>query len=260
MAATPIGSATLGQAYVEGIHEGGNGELLTVARHFPGQGDVDRLPDQEVATIQSDIEELRAGPMAPFQAVTDGEPGVPSNTDMMMSSHMRFSGVQGTGPERVKPLGLSSELTTLLMEEGFGPWLEDGLIVSSPLDTPAIRRYYETDDGEFPARQVAQDAFVAGNDILHVGHFDDDEAWETERVNIESTISFFQERYENNFTFADQVDAAVRRILRSKLRLYADMDALEAEAIALLTQGGIAETGRYHDRGCHYRAHVIGNT
>jgi beta-glucosidase-like glycosyl hydrolase len=238
----PYWVSEMGQSYITGIHEGSNRQLLTVVRHFPGQGDVDRLPDQEVATIQGDIEELRYGALAPFKAVTDGEAGNPGNTDMMMPSHMRFSSIQGPGPERIPPLGLSSDLTNLLTEEGFDPWLESGLIVSDALGTPAIRRYYETDDGGFPARQVAQDAFAAGNDILYLGHFADDEEWETERVNIESTISFFQERYENDYDFADQVDAAVRRILQTKLRLYADMDALEQEALSLLTEADSEST------------------
>lgn len=238
----PYWVSEMGQSYIAGIHEGSDSQLLTVVRHFPGQGDVDRLPDQEVATIQGDIEDLRDGPLTSFKAVTDGEAGDPGNTDMMMPSHMRFSGIQGPGPERIPPLGLSSDLNNLLAEEGFGPWLESGLIVSDALGTPAIRRYYETDDGGFPARQVAQDAFAAGNDILYLGQFTDDEEWESERVNIESTISYFQERYENDYDFADQVDAAVRRILQTKLRLYTDMDALEQEAISLLTAADLEPT------------------
>ena len=35
-----------------------------------------------------------------------------------------------------------------------------------------------------------------GNDLLYLGNFSENDDWEAERVNIESTISFFQERYE----------------------------------------------------------------
>ena len=233
----PYWVSEMGRGYITGLHEGSDGQLLTVARHFPGQGDVDRLPDQEVATIQGDLEALRSTALVPFEAVTDGDSSDPALTDMMMPSNMRFSGVQGTGPGRIPPLGLSPNLNNLLDEEGFGPWRDSGLIVSNSLGAPALRRYYETGDGEFPARQVAQDAFDAGNDLLYLGRFAEDENWEAERVNIESTISYFQERYERDDDFSDQVDAAVRRILRTKLRLNADMEALEAEAISILSAG-----------------------
>ena len=241
----PYWVSEMGRSYITGIHEGSNAQLLTITRHFPGQGDVDRLPDQEVATIQGDIESLRTTAMVPFEAVTDGDASEPPVTDMMMASNMRFSGVQGAGPERIPPFGLSPYLTNLLDEEGFGPWHDSGLIVSNSLGVPAIRRYYETNNGEFPARQVAQDAFDAGNDLLYLGNFSENGDWEAERVNIESTISFFQERYERDDDFSDKVDAAVRRILRTKLRLYADMEALEAEALSILAEdeSGQIESG-----------------
>lgn len=237
-----------GQSYIAGIHRGSDGQVLTVARHFPGQGDVDRLPDHEVATVQGDIEELRYKSLGPFSAVTGSDRTEvaavddPSVTDMMMSSHMRFSSVQPTGPARVPPISLSPDLTTLLEDEGFGPWMESGLIMSNALGALGIQHFYETDEGEFPARQVAKDAFGAGNDILYLGHITGNGDWEEERVNIESTISFFQEKYKDDLGFADQVDESLRRILRTKVRLYADMDALEEQARAMLTAATLSDS------------------
>ena len=49
----------MGRAYVAGVHEGGGGRVATVAKHFPGHGGSDRLPDEEVATVDKSIDELK---------------------------------------------------------------------------------------------------------------------------------------------------------------------------------------------------------
>ncbi|MGL4648295.1 MAG: glycoside hydrolase family 3 N-terminal domain-containing protein, partial [Caldilineaceae bacterium] len=60
----------MGRAYIGGVHEGSSGRVATVSRHFPGQGDIDRLPDAEVATIQRTLAELEQIAIPPFLAVT----------------------------------------------------------------------------------------------------------------------------------------------------------------------------------------------
>jgi beta-N-acetylhexosaminidase len=81
------------------------------------------------------------------------------------------------------------------------------------------------------------DAFTAGHDILYLSRFSLDDQWESEKQNVKETIGFFQDRYIRDADFAAQVDAAVRRTLRLKLRLYgvdgsAADDAGEASPIA----------------------------
>ena len=39
-------------------------------------------------------------------------------------------------------------------------------MISDALGVPAVRRYYDPQLQNFPHRQVAQDAFLAGNDLL----------------------------------------------------------------------------------------------
>ena len=224
----PYWVSRMGRAYIGGVHMGGNGRVATVARHFPGQGNTDRLPEEEVATIQSSQAEMRRIALPPFFSVTrqpssvlqpGGDPGA---TDMIMTSHTRYSGLQGAG--RVLPLGLAPELRTILEQEGFSTWRDEGgVIVSNSLGAPAIRRFYGDSAPDFYNRRVALDAFLAGNDLLFLDDFSLDGRWDTQKANIKETIGFFQDRYNNDPDFAAQVDAAVRRILRLKLGLYRDI-------------------------------------
>lgn len=222
----PYWVSRLGSAYITGVHEGGAGRVATVARHFPGQGNADRLPDEEVATIQMSLDELRRIALPPFVAVTrqpssvliaGGDPGA---TDILMTSHMRYSGFQGGGG-RATPLSLAPELRTLLAQEGFDAWHDaGGVIMSNALGVPAIRRHYSASASDFFNRRVALDAFLAGNDLLYLADFSLDDRWDTAKANIKETIGFFQDRYNNDPDFAGRVDASVRRILQLKLGLY----------------------------------------
>jgi len=292
----PTWVGRMGRAYITGVHEGSEGRVATVARHFPGQGDVDRMPEFEVATIQRTQSELEQVALPPFWAVTrpqatpqttqatavappspsipvtaataleegamvtasitptatlPAETGTvpatstmtgtltdtiavpvtlprptwvpllqdPAITDIVMSSQMRYAALQPPGSP-IAPLGQAPELPALLTRH-LGGWLNSGgLVMSGPLGVPAIRRSYAPALDEFPARRIALDAFVAGNDLLYLSHFALEEDWEQQLDNYRAAIAFFQERYRAEPDFAARVDNAVRRILRLKLRLY----------------------------------------
>ena len=224
----PYWVSQLGRAYIAGVHTGSEDRVATVASHFPGAGDTDRMPDEEVATVQRSLPELEHVTLPPFESVTrrpsiilspDG--GDPASTDAMMSSHLRYSGFQGNSLGRNTPISLAPELETVLEQEGFADWrAQGGLMVSNALGVPAIRLYYSPTLSDFPYRRAALDAFTAGHDVLYLDRFSLDDKWETEKQNIKETIGFFQERYIKDPEFASQVDTAVRRILRMKLRLY----------------------------------------
>jgi beta-N-acetylhexosaminidase len=217
----------LGRAYIGGVHEGGQGRVAAVARHFPGAADVDRMLSQEVATVQRPLAQLERVSLPPFWAVTrnpsiihaaDGELEA---ADGLMSSHTRYSGFQGSSLGRNTPLSLAPELSTVLQQQGFADWrARGGLMVSSPLGSQAVRRFYSPSLEEFPYRRIALDAFTAGHDLLILQDFSLDDRWESEKRNIEETILFFLERYLADSDFAQQVDSAVARILWMKLRLY----------------------------------------
>lgn len=216
----------MGQKYIVGVHEGSKGRVLAIVRHFPGQGDSDRLPEEEVATIQSSEQELKQVDLHPFadvmrqnSLIIDPE-GDLAAADGLMSSHMRFSSLQGPTTERATPLGLAPRLSVLLEEEQFFAWRERGLVVSNELGTPAIRRYYDPTLTDFPQNQIAQDAFNAGHDLLYLSRYALNDDWNAERQNIVEAIKFFQDSYLSDANFALQVDESVRRILRYKINLY----------------------------------------
>lgn len=222
----PFWVTQMGRAYIAGVHQGSNGGVLTIARHFPGQGNVDRMPDEEVATIQGSLEDLRRLTLPPFLAVTRQASsllqagGDAAAADGVMTSHMRYATWQGVGGNMLSPLSLYSELPVIFQQEGLGDWRQWGLVMTGPLGVRAVRRYYDPTLADFPYRRAALDAFNAGHDLLYLSEFSADEKWESELINIEATITFFQERYRTEPDFAAQVDAAVRRILNAKLRLY----------------------------------------
>lgn len=89
----PYWVSQMGRAYIAGVHEGSTGSVATIARHFPGQGNIDRLPAQEIATVQRELSELQRVEFYPFIGVTrrastilaqDGDMGA---TDGIMSAH-----------------------------------------------------------------------------------------------------------------------------------------------------------------------------
>ncbi len=227
---SPYWVSELGRAYIAGVHSGGGNQVATVAQHFPGQGSTDRPPKEEVATIQKSLDEMRQTALAPFVATTRGPSSIlaaegdPSATDVIMTSHMRYSAFQGGAAGRITPISLAPELRTAFTQEGFDPWRNSGgVVMSDALGVPAIRRFYGADAQNFFNRRVALDAFLAGHDLLYLSDFSLDDTWDSELANIIETIGFFFERYKADADFAARVDQAVRRILRLKLGLYRDV-------------------------------------
>jgi beta-N-acetylhexosaminidase len=220
----------MGSAYIEGVHQGSSGRVATVAKHFPGHGGSDRLPDEEVATVDKSLEELQRVELAPFFAVTqdDGSARSAILTDALMSSHIRYRGLQGDIRQFTAPISFDAAgMGDILKLEEFQAWRPTGLMVSDSLGVPAVRRYFDPTLTNFPHRRIAKEAFLAGNDLLLLAQFGLSEAWADQLHNIRDTVAFFREEYRSNATFAARVDEAVTRILRLKLKLYPEF-ALEA--------------------------------
>jgi beta-N-acetylhexosaminidase len=220
----PFWVGTLGRAYIRGVHEGSSGRVATVAKHFPGHGGSDRLPDDEVATVDKSLTELRRIELPPFFRVTDltdGDKGA-GVTDALMSSHIRYRGFQGDIRQFTAPISFDPEgMATILGLSEFIPWRDQGgLIVSDALGVPAVRKYFDPTLTTFPHRLIAKESFLAGNDLLVLAQFDLNNRWSDQFENIKDTILFFRNEYRTNPAFAKRVDEAVGRVLRLKLKLY----------------------------------------
>ncbi|HSN73626.1 MAG TPA: glycoside hydrolase family 3 N-terminal domain-containing protein [Anaerolineae bacterium] len=229
----------LGRAYIGGVHEGSQGRVATIAKHFPGQGSSDRLPEFEVATIQKSAEALTAVEIAPFAAAvrpgtlqdllppSDETPRSASTVvDGLQSTHIRYAALQGSS-ESIPPISLAPQLSQELLESpSFAEWRNAGrgLVMSDDLGAPAIRRHYDPTLQSFPHRRVAQDALLAGNDLLLLSRWSLDDNPEITATNIKDTITFFQEKYRSDADFARRVDAAVMRILTLKARIQPELD------------------------------------
>jgi beta-N-acetylhexosaminidase len=219
----PYWVSEFGRAYIRGVHKGGQGRLLTVAKHFPGLGGADRDPVEELPTIQKSLETLRSIELVPFFAVTALRPTDPlATTDALMTSHVRYRGFQGNIRQLSRPISLDAQnLPTILALPEFAPWRNrGGLLVSQELGTPSIRKFYDPTLQTFPAKRIAQEAFLAGNDLLLLSRFDLNDEWTTQLANVEATVLFFRDKYESDPTFKSRVDVSVARILQHKLAVY----------------------------------------
>lgn len=233
--------AQMGKAYITGVHQGSNHKVATVAKHFPGQGASDRRPDREVATVQKPLSSLQQVELVPFHSVTDLADNETATTDALMTSHVRYKGFQENPRQLTPPISLAPELQTIM--EGFSDWRSaGGVLVSDALGVRALKRYYQAyEPDRFPTRRVAQEAFLAGNDLLILSQFDRDGIWSAQLANMEDSINFFRQKYEEDPAFRSRVDDSVTRIIRLKLRLYPHLNWSEtqnkAEALTQLNQG-----------------------
>ncbi|MEW6031211.1 MAG: glycoside hydrolase family 3 N-terminal domain-containing protein [Chloroflexota bacterium] len=217
----PFWVAEMGQAFVAGLHTGSDSHLFVIAKHFPGRGGSDRLPEEEVATVRKSLEQLKQIELAPFFSVTGGAPNPMTAVDGLLVSHIRYQGFQGNIRATTRPVSFDAQaLNAIINLPEIVPWRENGgLVVSDDLGSRAVREFYAPGGGAFNARLIARDAFLAGNDMLYLGDItasDTPNRYET----VLQILDFFTQKYREDPAFAQSVDAAVARILAAKYRLY----------------------------------------
>jgi beta-N-acetylhexosaminidase len=236
----PYWVGRLGQAYIRGIHLGSGGRLATVAKHLPGLGASDRSLEEEIATVDKSLTDLRLIELPPFFAVTSGNP-ISDTTDALMTAHIRYRGFQGNIRSVTPPISLHSlGLQEIMAQPELVGWRDaGGVLVSDSLGVPAVRRYYSPQLDSFPHRQIALDAFLAGNDLLTLSRFALTDSWDDQLRNIEDTILFFRARYEADDNFRTRVDQSVKRILKLKRHICPDF-SLEA---GMGSADGLAQIG-----------------
>lgn len=222
----PYWVGRMGRAYIQGMHQGSGGRIATVAKHFPGHGGSDRLPDAEVATVDKSLQELRRVELAPFFAVTGSGDDPSALTDALMTSHIRYRGFQGNIRQFTRPISFDAEnLPAILAQPEFRAWRHDGVLIADALGVLAVKRYFDPDLETFQHKQIAKQAFLAGNDLLILSEYALTSDWQTQYRNMRQTIAFFQDEYRANPDFAERVDEAVGRILRLKMKLAPDFSA-----------------------------------
>ncbi len=220
----PFWVGEMGKAFIRGIHRGSRYQIAVIAKHFPGRGSSDRLPEEEVATVRKSLEQLKLIELAPFFAVTRLEEteGSGSNVEGLLVSHIRYQGFQGSNiRDTTPPVSLDAvALKQILDLEPFADWYKrGGIIVSDSLGSSAVRRFYDPAGQELDARLVARSAFMAGNDLLYLNDFIES-GDEDSHATIVRTLDSFTQKYREDPAFAERVDRSVERLLRLKYILY----------------------------------------
>lgn len=224
----PFWVGEMGRAYVSGLHEGSEGRMAVIAKHFPGHGNSDRLPEQEVATVRKSLEQLKQIELPPFYAVTGNAPSELSTVDGLLTSHIRYQGFQGNIRETTRPVSMDRQALDQLMNlPPFATWVDNGgVLVSDNLGSEAFHRFADPTGFDFKARFIARDAFLAGNDLIFVGEEFIDTSDSDSYTSIVSTLDLFAQKYRDDPTFQEQVDRSVLKILTLKFDLYDDIFTL----------------------------------
>ncbi len=217
----PFWVAEMGRAFVTGLHTGSDSRLFVVAKHFPGRGGSDRLPEEEVATVRKSLEQLKQIELAPFFSVTGGASNPMAAVDGLLVSHIRYQGFQGNIRATTRPVSFDSQALSAILnlQEINSWWNGGGLVVSDDLGSRAVREFYAPGGGAFSARLIARDAFLAGNDVLYLGDITSSDTPDRYKT-ILQILEFFTQKYLEDPAFAQSVDAAMVRILSAKYRLY----------------------------------------
>lgn len=219
----PFWVGRLGQAYIQGLHDGSSRRLAVIATHFPGYGGSDRLPEEEVATVRKSLDQLLGFELAPFLAVTGQAPSADSTADGLLTAHIRYQGFQGNIRATTRPVSFDPQALSMLLDlPDFNVWRKNGgVMVSDNLGSRAVRGFYDLTSQSFDMpRRVALNAFLAGNDLLYIDDFSSGDLSSIDSA--KRTLEFFSQKYREDPAFAQRVDESVQRILTLKFRLYDD--------------------------------------
>lgn len=216
----PYWVGKIGQAFIQGLHEGSDNQVAVVAQHFPGYGDGDRTLGEQIPAVNKSREDLLAVDLAPFFTVTRD---LSASVDGLLVSHIRYSGIQGPLSDAVKPISLDQQaLSQLLGLPPLANWRSNGgVTIADALGTRAIRRFQDPTERNFSAFAVARDAFLAGNDLLYTAGFET--PGEDPAATLKTVLDQFVQKYQEDASFATRVNEAVTRIISLKLKLYGDL-------------------------------------
>ncbi len=221
----PYWVGVMGSSYISGLHSGSNGRMAIIADHFPGRGGADRPSGEEIATVRRSFEQLKQIELAPFFAVTGNAQNSQSAVNGLLVSHIRYQGFQGNIRSTTKPVSFDPQaLSQILALPALSTWRTmGGLLVSDDLGSPTVRLFYDPGGQSFQARNVALDAFLAGNDLLNMGNIISSDIKDN-YTTVVQTLDFFTQKYNGDPAFAKRVDDSVLRILTMKHHLYGGFD------------------------------------
>ena len=174
------------RAYVRGYHDNG---MLTSAKHFPGRGDVENMPDKPGwAWINKPAKDVEAQEFRAFKHAID------AGVDFVMTEHIAVPSVAGGSD---LPASVEKKLVTDWLKGKLG---FKGVVTSDDL-------WYDHVINRFGAEDVAVKAFEAGHDVI------------LKPKNPAAAIAALAAAVRSGRIAESRVDEAVRKILTLKARL-----------------------------------------
>lgn len=131
---------------IDAIHAEG---ILACAKHFPGIGDIDVDPHQEMPHTTNSKRRFERIDFPPFQAAIE------SGVDFIMTTHVKCLNLDSE-----KPASLSSTICTRMLKIDLG---YDGLVITDDMGMGAIKENFDILD-------ACEKAFLAGNDLILLCH------------------------------------------------------------------------------------------
>lgn len=174
------------RAYVRGYHDNG---MLTGAKHFPGRGDVERMPEHKDFTWNSKpAAAVRTQDFAAFRHA------IAAGVDYVMTEHVAVPSVTG-----------GSQLPASVERKLASDWLRDSLGFKGMLTSDDL--WYDHVVSRFGAEEVAVRAFEAGHDLI------------LKPKDPVRTIAAMVAAVRSGRISESRIDGAVRRLLTLKARL-----------------------------------------
>ncbi len=174
------------KAYVRGYSESG---MLNSAKHFPGRGDVERMPDlPDFSYIDKPAEDVEAQEFRAFKLAID------AGVTFIMTEHIAVPSV--TGGSRL-PASVEKELAT--------GWIRDRLGFKGILTTDDL--WYDQVINRFGPVEVAVKSVLAGHDII------------LKPKDPAATVRRLVEAVKSGEIGEDRIDQSVQKLLYWKARL-----------------------------------------
>lgn len=181
----PASVGALNAAYIRGLKAGG---MLSTLKHFPGHGDTDVDSHIGLPVISHARDRLDAVELPSFRA------GIAAGADAVMTAHIQLPALD---PGEFSPTTLSRPIITGLLRDEMK---FTGLVVTDAMTMDAVSRRLTPGDAAVRAVQ-------AGNDLI------------LQSPDDAAAIAAVKAAVTSGQIAMAQIDASVRRILRTKARL-----------------------------------------
>jgi beta-N-acetylhexosaminidase len=192
--ANPEQVGELVAAYIRGARSKG---MLTTAKHFPGHGNTGTDSHLALASVDENLEKLRAVDLPPFRKAIE------AGVDAVMTAHIR---VPALDPDPNVVATTSPAIVTGLLKNEMG---FKGIVITDALDMAGLTRLYAGNVG-----RAAVDAFKAGSDVL------------TMPADLDASYRAVVDAVRTGEISEQRLDASVLKILRAKASLGLDKTRL----------------------------------